>query len=73
MNAKTKSALNARNPQYTFSRAPRIIAAVAAIAVTVLLFDGVALLGGRDDGQTMAAANGTVVAHSTTAGGLAAR
>jgi hypothetical protein len=65
MNASTQSTLNARNPQYTFSRTPRIIAAVAAIVVTIVLFDGVALLGGRDDGRATAAASGTVVAQST--------
>ena len=73
MNATTQSTLNTRNPQYALSRTPRIIAAVAAIAVTVVLFDSVALLGSRDDGMASAAVNGTVVAQSTTAGGSAAR
>ena len=73
MNATTQSTLNARNPQYAFARMPRILAAIAAIAVTVVLFDGVALLGSRDDGMASAAVNGTVVAQSTTAGGSAAR
>ena len=73
MNATTQSTLNARNPQYAFSRTPRIIAAVAAIAITFVLFDGVALLGSRDDGMASAAVNRTVVAQSTTAGESAAR
>ena len=66
MNASTQSAINARNPQYVTSRTPRIIAAIAAVIVTAVLFDGVALLGGRDNGVSTAAVTGTVVAQSSS-------
>ena len=50
LNATIQSTLNARNPQYVPSRTPRVIAAIAAVVVTLVLFDGVALLGGHDNG-----------------------
>jgi len=65
MNATTQSSIKARNPQYVPSRAPRIVAAVAAIIMTIVLFDGVALLGGRDNGTTLTSVMGTVVAQTT--------
>jgi hypothetical protein len=64
MNASTQSAIRARNPQFKSSRTPRIIAAVAAIIVSVVLFDGVALLGEPDLGRGMNDANATVVAQN---------
>ena len=69
MNAKTQSnhaAIEARNPQFRTSKTPRLIAAVAAIVITVVLFDGVALLGDNDDSYALAATQPTMVAQSSS-------
>ena len=65
MNATTQYAIKARDPQYVSSRAPRIVAAVAAAIITIVLFDGVALLGGRDNATSATSVMGTVVAQTT--------
>jgi len=67
MKATTQSAIRARNPQFVSSRTPRIVAAVAAIIVSALLFEGVALLGGRDAGPGLMDLAGTVVAQNASA------
>ncbi|MEO7761763.1 MAG: hypothetical protein ABJB04_03905 [Betaproteobacteria bacterium] len=68
MNAKSQqnpSVSEVRNPQFRSSKVPRFIAAVAAIAITVVLFDGVALLG-NDDSRPNAAGQGPVVAQNAS-------
>ena len=66
MNAMTNSAIRARNPQYVSSRTPRIVAAVAAIVITFVLFEGVALLGEPDSSPGMTDVAGTAVAQNAS-------
>ena len=65
MNTTTPSSLSARNPQYAMSRKPRMFAALAAVVVTVVLFEGVALLGGHDNTMTTIDVNAAVVAQAS--------
>ena len=46
MNVSTQTAISARSPRFGLSRTPRIVAAVAAIVVAIVVLNGVALLGG---------------------------
>ncbi|MEP6702080.1 MAG: hypothetical protein ABJB04_03755 [Betaproteobacteria bacterium] len=69
MNAKTQSnhaSIEARNPQFKTAKTPRLIAAVAAVIITFVLFDGVALLGDNDDSSALVAAQQTMVAQAST-------
>jgi hypothetical protein len=56
--------MTARHPEMPTSRAPRIVAIVAALLVTAALFDGVALLSGLDRGDARMQNAKTVVAQS---------
>jgi hypothetical protein len=65
MNASTNSAIRARNPQFVTSRVPRIIAGIAAVVVTLLLFEGVTLLGEPAADPAVIEASATAVAQAT--------
>ena len=58
--------MNARHPEMSRSRAPRIVAAIAAIAMTAWLFDFVAGMGDTTATTMSAQSATTMVAQATT-------
>ncbi len=56
--------MNARHPEMRTSRTPKIVGIVAAVVVTVWLFDAVASLATQDASTTLVQSQPTVVAQS---------